>query len=432
MSELRYIASKNGLKYKIVRFEAGLEGKRAKINQKVATIDFTTYPAKFEPVLTLTKEEIEEISVFTKTMETELEAAEVKEFILRYRDGLRAEIISKATGGCPAAISGLVDSLEKALAPEKALKTAPDHLCFLVEGETEGNYISAYARRLGVLNKISIIKPSSNSPAEMVKEAARILALDELKGTTLKEIWCVFDRDSHPSYQEAFQLASHNKRIHLCWSNPCIELWFLMHFLKLPCGLTASVRFPGPTQTQVIKVSESIEKEIIEQVYYKLFDPGESLKVLLNHWPGYKKNGLGYVEELHSKLPFAMAQYQNSDKNPNQIGSCFPELLKALAGIAGKALEDASEVSTILSIENTELLALEEKISAAQNKVEQARTGYLLARSKRASQNNDKTRVYEENQAKFLKNAEARLSYLLELKEKFSAQTIPDEHAKNE
>ena len=172
-----------------------------------------------------------------------------------------------------------------------------------------------------------------------------------------------------------------------------------MHFLKLPCGLTASVRFPGPTQTQVIKVSESIEKEIIEQVYYKLFDSGESLKLLLNHWPGYKKNGLGYVEELHSKLPFAMAQYQNSDKNPNQIGSCFPELLKALAGIAGKALEDASEVSTILSIENTELLALEEKISAAQNKVEQARTGYLLARSKRASQNNDKTRVYEENQA---------------------------------
>ena len=54
----------------------------------------------------------------------------------------------------------------------------------LVEGETEGNYISAYARRLGVLNKISIIKPSGNSPAEMVKEAARILALDELKGTT--------------------------------------------------------------------------------------------------------------------------------------------------------------------------------------------------------------------------------------------------------
>ena len=99
MSELKYIASKNGLKYKIVRFEAGSEGKRAKINQKAATVDFTVYPAKFEPNLKLTNEEIEEISVFTKTMETELEAAEVKEFILRYREGLRVEIISKDTGG---------------------------------------------------------------------------------------------------------------------------------------------------------------------------------------------------------------------------------------------------------------------------------------------------------------------------------------------
>ncbi len=107
-----------------------------------------------------------------------------------------------------------------------------------------------------------------------------------------------------------------------------------------------------------------------------------------------------------------MVQYQNSDKDPNQIGSCFPELLKALADIAGKTLEDASEVSAVLNIDNTELLAIEEKIAAAQNKVEQARAGYLLAKSKRASQNNNKNRVYEENQAKFLKNAESRLSYL--------------------
>ena len=118
MSELKYIASKNGLKYKIVRFEAGSEGKRAKINQKAATVDFTVYPAKFEPNLKLTNEEIEEISVFTKTMETELEAAEVKEFILRYREGLRVEIISKATGGCPEIIADLVDSLKRALVPK--------------------------------------------------------------------------------------------------------------------------------------------------------------------------------------------------------------------------------------------------------------------------------------------------------------------------
>ena len=119
-------------------------------------------------------------------------------------------------GGCPEIIADLVKSLKRALVPKETLEAAPDHLCFLVEGETEGNYISAYARRLGVLNKISIIKPSGNSPAEMVREAARILALDELKGTTLREVWCVFDRDRHPSYQEAFELASRNRRIRLC------------------------------------------------------------------------------------------------------------------------------------------------------------------------------------------------------------------------
>ncbi|WP_337621840.1 hypothetical protein [Parasutterella sp.] len=48
MSELKYLASKNGLKYKIVRFEAGPEGKRAKINQKAATVDFTVYPASIK------------------------------------------------------------------------------------------------------------------------------------------------------------------------------------------------------------------------------------------------------------------------------------------------------------------------------------------------------------------------------------------------
>ena len=98
MSELKYIASKNGLKYKIVRFEAGSEGKRAKINQKAATVDFTVYPAKFEPNLKLTNEEIEEISVFTKTMETELEAANLLNIPIFFNSGKRKGAVSGASG----------------------------------------------------------------------------------------------------------------------------------------------------------------------------------------------------------------------------------------------------------------------------------------------------------------------------------------------
>lgn len=412
MSELKYIASKNGQKYKIVRFEPGSEGKRAKINRKAATVDFSVYPAKFEAFLELTREEFGEISAFKKTKETQLEAEKVKEFAFRYREGLRAEIIAKATEGQAGSFSALIESVKNAFPTKGSKKIAPDRLCFIVEGETERNYISSYARRFGVLNKISIIKPSSHSPADMVKEAAKILAIDELEGTSIKEAWCVFDRDGHKTYQEAFQLAAHNPRIRICWSNPCIELWFLMHYQELPCGLKASKRFPVSVQTQVVKVSENMEKEITERLYYLLYDPEQTLHALLRKWPSYKKNGLGYAEELHPKLTLALQRFQSSEKNPNRIGSCFPVLLEALAAIDGKSLEDFA----VSSSEDNQLLALEEEIVVARRKYEDAREGYLLAKDKRVRKNCDKTKIHEINQANCLKKAEMKLNCLMEQK----------------
>ena len=43
------------------------------------------------------------------------------------------------------------------------------------------------------------------------------------------EYWCVFDVDVHPYLREATALAKSNG-IKLAISNPCIELWFLLHF----------------------------------------------------------------------------------------------------------------------------------------------------------------------------------------------------------
>jgi hypothetical protein len=42
-------------------------------------------------------------------------------------------------------------------------------------------------------------------------------------------VWCVFDVDEHPFVPEAKQQA-HDNRIDLAVSNPCFELWFLLHF----------------------------------------------------------------------------------------------------------------------------------------------------------------------------------------------------------
>lgn len=43
------------------------------------------------------------------------------------------------------------------------------------------------------------------------------------------EVWCVFDIDEHPHLPDARQQARDN-RIDLAVSNPCFELWALLHF----------------------------------------------------------------------------------------------------------------------------------------------------------------------------------------------------------
>jgi len=44
-----------------------------------------------------------------------------------------------------------------------------------------------------------------------------------------EEVWCVFDIDEHPLIPEAKDQARAN-RVELAISNPCFELWVLLHF----------------------------------------------------------------------------------------------------------------------------------------------------------------------------------------------------------
>jgi hypothetical protein len=48
-------------------------------------------------------------------------------------------------------------------------------------------------------------------------------------GAAWDEIWCVFDVDSHPNLNLAIAKAEASG-IRVAVSNPCIELWFILHF----------------------------------------------------------------------------------------------------------------------------------------------------------------------------------------------------------
>jgi hypothetical protein len=63
--------------------------------------------------------------------------------------------------------------------------------------------------------------------AEMKKDADARAGKDE--NERYDEVWCVFDIDDHPKIDDAKQQARDNG-IKLAISNPCFELWVLLHF----------------------------------------------------------------------------------------------------------------------------------------------------------------------------------------------------------
>jgi hypothetical protein len=66
---------------------------------------------------------------------------------------------------------------------------------------------------------------------ELAVAAKREAERDERRGrgAAWDEVWCVFDTDEHPNLREALEMAQANG-VHVAVTNPCIELWFILHF----------------------------------------------------------------------------------------------------------------------------------------------------------------------------------------------------------
>lgn len=106
-------------------------------------------------------------------------------------------------------------------------------LAFVEGRQTEERYLVDWYRRYRkqiILN----IDPFRGVPLSLVNRAvarSREDKQDEKRGQGpgYDEIWCVFDVDNHPDIATAVNIArDHN--IYLAISNPCLELWFILHF----------------------------------------------------------------------------------------------------------------------------------------------------------------------------------------------------------
>ena len=93
---------------------------------------------------------------------------------------------------------------------------------------TEPLYFSAMRDRLR-LSTLVVKSTKGVDPCSLVNVASEVAEREERNGERFEFVYCVFDRDSHPQFEEASHMAR-ARGFKLARSWPCFEFWLLLHF----------------------------------------------------------------------------------------------------------------------------------------------------------------------------------------------------------
>lgn len=128
---------------------------------------------------------------------------------------------------------------------------------------TEPEYFDAFRREEHNSLVIVEIDDKGGVPKTLVERAAARKKeaeneADRMGDSNLKydEVWCVYDVDEHPNLPDAWQQARDNG-ICLAISNPCFELWLLLHY----CEQTAHIE-RRPASSSLSKFVKGYKKHI--------------------------------------------------------------------------------------------------------------------------------------------------------------------------
>ena len=132
----------------------------------------------------------------------------------------------------------------------------------LCEGkETEPQYLRALKQLPEVREVVSVdIQGPVGRPLQLVEAAIEVQSDND----EIVEVWCVFDVEApqeHPNLNEALALARDNG-IKTAVSNPCFEVWLVLHFDQCSAWLTTddAVKLRG-------KHDSSTGKEVDGELY---------------------------------------------------------------------------------------------------------------------------------------------------------------------
>lgn len=102
--------------------------------------------------------------------------------------------------------------------------------------ETEVRYFRALLKDKRIRTaRVEVYGPEGGTdPKSIVEFAKGKVEYARRDGDPFDEVWCVFDRDDHLKIADAMTQAKHQTDpeggFEVAFSNPCFELWFLLHF----------------------------------------------------------------------------------------------------------------------------------------------------------------------------------------------------------
>ncbi len=100
--------------------------------------------------------------------------------------------------------------------------------------KTEPYYFKELLEDLHIRQQVRIAPNNGVTPDRIVKHALDLYDNEALSGDTYDQVYCVFDRDTHTTFDAAVQrakdLSSRGKPIEAITSTPCFEFWLLLHF----------------------------------------------------------------------------------------------------------------------------------------------------------------------------------------------------------
>ena len=124
----------------------------------------------------------------------------------------------------------------KALQRQRHERAQNKRYLIVCEGtKTEPNYFAELLEDLSIRQQVVRIAPNEGvSPDRVVAHALLLYDEDAAGGDAYDAVHCVFDRDRHTTFDDAVQrtkdLNDAGKPLIAITSNPCFEVWLLLHF----------------------------------------------------------------------------------------------------------------------------------------------------------------------------------------------------------